>query len=405
MSSSGRSTSSKPPVSSRPAPAASLPRRSSVTKMVNDVQDYFARGPIIGKTRSADILEQTEELSFSYRKQENETYEKVEALDEGIEGQCFVMKAATSGKLFVVKRTKPVKIQHFWEWQYPDSRTYKFPNEARTLGMTLKANRNLVQMLEIVGDKTSPGRYFLWMEYCSGGDLYNQVTYWWDRRRSPVPEQFLLHVFVSVADGLAFAHHGLRSRGDGKYTEDEFHQGVIHGDLKMENLFLRWTDTPLGGMPEVVMGDWGVAKRNTRKMVRLNPGTPAYHAPEDVAIHKNAPITEENQDIWLKVVNRRTTAMDMYALGQVTYQLAARERDPREIGKDPSDLTISREYDAPGLVKAIQKCLIVDKNERAEASFTEGLGLLPAINQFRTYRNSLVKRRMPLDPLEWARPK
>ncbi|KAK4501354.1 hypothetical protein PRZ48_007162 [Zasmidium cellare] len=398
----GRSTNNPSRAVSRgPAPVA-LPRRSSFTKMVHDVQDYFVKGPVIGKTRDVELVEQTKELTFDFKG--NDQYDDVETLTEGGEGQCFVKKSKSTGSLFVVKHTNPVKLRNVAEREYPDTKTHKYPNEARILGRTLKAQRNVVQIFQILEDNVNPGRYYLWMEFCSGGDLISQVFFWWNKKRSPVPEQFLLHTIVSLFDGLAFVHHGLRSRGDGRFTEDEFHNPVIHADIKGENIFLRWTNDPLGGMPELVLGDFGIAKPAHRTDVKLNAGTLAYMAPEDVAIHQGCPMTPEHEETWLKVVNSRTTAMDIYALGQVVYQMAAKEPEPREIGLDPSDLRISREYDTPGLCEAIAKCLVVDPSKRAQASFDETLGLLPEINRFRTARNALVQRRMKLDRMEWARP-
>ncbi|KAF2160757.1 hypothetical protein M409DRAFT_28893 [Zasmidium cellare ATCC 36951] len=370
--------------------------------MVNDVQDYFTKGPVIGKTRTVEQVEQTMELTFNFKG--NDKYETVEKLPEGGEGQCSVMKSKTTGNLFVVKHTKAVRLRDPKEREELDSKTHRYPNEARILGMTLKAQRNIVQMVQITEDHKEPGRYFLWMEYCSGGDLISQILYWWKRKRCPVPEQFLLHTFVSLVDGLAFLHHGLRSKGDGRFTEDEFHEAVIHADLKAENVFLRWSDKSLGGMPEVVLGDFGIAKKASKTDAKLSAGTPAYMAPEDVAIHQNVPMSSEYEETWLKVVNSRTTAMDMYSLGQVMYQMVAKEPEPREIGLDPTDLRISREYDTPGLCETIVRCLTVDKNLRAQASFHQTLGILPAINRLRTARNALVQRRTTLDRMEWARP-
>lgn len=399
---SGRSSSTRS--SSKPVPVAEMPRRNSLTKMFNDVQDYFTRGPIIGRTREAELLETTRELTLGYGYLRNDSYDTIEALPSGSEGRCFVKKSKTTGKLFVVKHTKPVMLEGPGDREQRDSRTHKYPNEARILMHTLQSNRGHVQLLDIVPDEEEIGRYYLWLEYCSGGDLFTQINHWLDTRRAPVPEQFLLHVFVSLADALAFIHHGLRSRGDGRYTEDAFYIDVIHGDIKVENIFLRWTDNSLGGMPEVVIGDFGVAKKVGKRNAKLNCGTPDYHAPEDVGNYMNSTAPSSIQ-AYLEMVDKRTTASDIYAFGQVVYQIAAKEHDPRPIGKDPTHLQISREYETPNLREAIVKCLAIDPKQRAQASFDTRLGLLPDINRFRTARNALVQRRGNLDRMEWARPK
>lgn len=388
----------------KPAPAATLPRRrSSLTKMVNDAQDWFARGPIIGPTRPNRQYEDAEDLRFDFSS--NDKFEKVEDLAEGNEAQVSVMKAASTGKLFVVKHTKPVLLRRPEDKEYLDSEHRKYPNEARTAIRTLMPYKYIVQIFSVEPNPATPGRFFLWQEYCSGGDLYRQIQHWYTRKRSPVPEQFVLHVAVSIIIALAFIHHGLRSRDHGRYTQDDYHHGVIHGDLKPENIFLRWTDKPLGGMPEVVIGDFGVARRVDNFNAKVDAGTPKYHGPEDVAIHQNAQAIPKNKDLHLQVVNSRTTAMDMYAAGQIIYQTAARENEPREIGLDPTDLNISRDYDTLGLRELIVKCLTVDKNDRAAASFDERVGILPDTYKLRTARDAMVQRCMALDRTEWNQPK
>ncbi|KAK4623069.1 Serine/threonine-protein kinase Nek2 [Fulvia fulva] len=376
-----------------PTPGAGRRRSVSFRRLGAAVAAMFARGPMAGPTTEQQLQEAASDAVSVYLGREDQYWPEKD-LDESSEGQCSLMRSAATGHVFVVKHTKAVRLRDAGHFQAGDSKDWKFPNEVRILRDTLKPHRNIIGVLDVVDDELSPGRYYIWSEYCSGGDLWAQVDYWWRTRRAIVPEPFLLHVIISIANALAYAHWGLRARGGGKYTQDDNHTSIIHGDIKMENVFLRWSSREFGGMPDVVLGDWGCAKPINRKGSYLGIGTPEYGAPEDHAIHRNAPMTEATWKDYCK-------AVDVYGFGQVIYMLAAKDRRPWPIGASPGPLTISREYGTLGILQLAQSCLQVDHQQRAMANFDQELGLMPAINDIRKARNAMVAARRPLDNLEW----
>ncbi|EME42919.1 hypothetical protein DOTSEDRAFT_44999 [Dothistroma septosporum NZE10] len=203
-----------------------------------------------------------------------------------------------------------------------------------------------------------------------------------------------------MAQALAAIHHGFRYRGDGKCYQDEFAHSVIHGDFKEDQIFLRWNEQNIGGMPELVLGDFGAAKV-VGYYSTVNPGTLIYNAPEDKAVYGNTKYKYETRQVFYDMVNSRTVQSDIYALGQVMYAMAAREPSYWPIGQDPSGLEISREYSTTGLKEAIRACLVTDPAQRADMSFKPGVGLLPAIEKLRNARDALIERRGPLDRMEF----
>ena len=364
----------------------------------------FVRSPVVGPTSEEQLRDAVGDTVAVYRGREDQYWPEKD-LAESSEGQCSLMRSSTTGQVFVVKHTKAVPLRDANQFEADDSKEWKFPNEARILRHTLKPQRNLVNVLDVLKDELNPGRFYTWSEYCSGADLWAQIDYWWYTRRAIVPEQFLLQVIISLANALAFAHWGLRAKGEGKYTQDADHTSIIHGDVKMENIFWRWSHREFGGMPDVVLGDWECAKSVDKKGSHLGIGTPCYGAPEDHAIHGDVPITKSTWPDYCKAVDNRTTAVDVYSLGHIVYMLAAKDRRPWPMGTSPDSLNISREYGPPKLQQLAQSCLVADRQQRAIANFDQDLGLLPTINDLRKARNAMVQTRRPLDNLEWLQQK
>jgi len=123
----------------------------------------------------------------------------------------------------------------------------------------------------------------------------------------PLSLSELLHVFLKVCDGIAFAHS----------------KGVIHRDLKPENIMV-------GDFGEVLVMDWGLAKVRGREDIRAGDlvtservekqigmtmegatvGTPAYMPPEQA----------EGK---LDQIDQRS---DVYSLGAILYEILTLER-------------------------------------------------------------------------------
>jgi tRNA A-37 threonylcarbamoyl transferase component Bud32 len=144
---------------------------------------------------------------------------------------------------------------------------------------------NIVQVLDF--NVTPDGNPYLVMEYLDGIELAEEI-----RRGGAMPVERVLDLVGQLASGLAAAHG----------------QGVVHRDLKPQNMFL----VKLPGDREVIkMVDFGISKvREATTKLTMEAailGTPQYMAPEQ-AQGKLDEITDRT---------------DQFALGAITYELCA----------------------------------------------------------------------------------
>jgi serine/threonine protein kinase len=141
-------------------------------------------------------------------------------------------------------------------------------------------------LLEIHGaDQTSHGVPYVVMEYLDGESLGALA----DRHALPIAT--IVAIATQVASALAALHAG----------------GVIHCDVKPENVFVLYEPGP-GGWPRVKVIDYGVARLADEPASRDGAvvGTPAFMAPEQ---WRGAP----------------TPKSDVYALGCMLYELVTGE--------------------------------------------------------------------------------
>ncbi|MHC5019376.1 MAG: protein kinase domain-containing protein [Planctomycetota bacterium] len=113
----------------------------------------------------------------------------------------------------------------------------------------------------------------------------------------------LLQIFQSVCMGVQFAHD----------------RGVIHRDLKPENIMI-------GDYGEVLVLDWGLAKR-TSEVEELSPeAIPADHAPgitlDGTVVGTPAYMAPEQAEGRVADVDEKT---DVYALGAILYEILTRQ--------------------------------------------------------------------------------
>ncbi|KXT04872.1 hypothetical protein AC578_3432 [Pseudocercospora eumusae] len=343
---------------------------------------------IVGTTTDLALIRALKERDISFDLAEG--FHAVQEFSSGSEGQIFLIEGRTSKKLFILKRVR----SNVWN-------LHCRANEPRMLGHYTRPHPRIINMRFDMPDPLDSSHWLIYMEYCSGGSLFEQYNKWIMHRRQHMPEVFLLHVIVQIAEALAYLHFGLRYIGRGQYTQDAYHDPMIHGDIKDENILLRWPENPTGGMPDLVLADFGTAKLLHDREARVNAGTPGFNAPEDLAIIGDCEASFENIAVFLQAVNSRSVAADMYSFGLVTYMFAEKGKKPVQIGTDPSTLEISREYKTPGLVELIGSMLAVDPKHRAEASFDLKKGILPQIHQLRRARDRMIARDGPLDPTEW----
>jgi len=207
------------------------------------------------------------------------------------------------------------------------------------------------------------GIKFLTMQFVDGRDLSTIL-----KKQGKLPTDRLLSVFRQTAEGLKAAHD----------------QGVIHRDLKPQNIMLDASD-------RVFVTDFGLAKSAEQSgMTQTGAviGTPFYMSPEQVKGESVGPQS------------------DIFALGVILYQMAAGTVPFG--GATPFEVMISRIQRPPKPVrelnpelpvyiqKIIERCLTVDRGLRYQ-NVREILDDLDAQSVKTTIRRRTMSQR-------WVRP-
>ena len=164
-------------------------------------------------------------------------YTHVKHIGSGGEGDCSLVQHGSDKQLFAVKTVyKPQLVE-------------QKPIEAMVEILFEHRHRNIIRLHDwkfVAG----PVLVNLYFEYCEGGDMFNLVREY-DSHNKDIPELFIWHTFLGVAGALDFLHRGFDPRVNDRV-------GVVHRDVKPENLFLR-LPTNKANYPDVVLADFGMA--------------------------------------------------------------------------------------------------------------------------------------------------
>lgn len=336
-----------------------------------------------GKLDDTSSDEDAENNSFVSAWTPDDTYVRLANLVPGIEAECSVARSRTSGELVVIKHTNANTPQV--GGGKATGRRKATPNDVRML-RNLKPHPNIIQLLGVDYD-TGTGRHSIFLEFCRGGDLLEQLSVF-EIDKITSPEVFTLHVFVSLAQALAYLHRGLTYVGGlVKYRRDSHHRPMIHGDIKPDNVLLRWPGRQ-NGLPDVVLGDFGHAQLAAES--HGITGTRNYHPPEVAEV---AALEEKDSAAYERRMNSKivTSRCDVYQLGLIVHMMATNREFPTWGDSSGIEL-LPTHQDIPRLTAAIVWCLATEPEERPEMSYNVEHGLLEAVDTMRRKRDRLLPR-------------
>jgi hypothetical protein len=236
----------------------------------------------------------------------------------------------------------------------------RFLDEARAAAAL--RSEHIVRVMD-VGQLPSGVPYFV-MEYLEGIELETLV-----KREGPLGVEQTVDYVLQVCDGLAEAHRA----------------GIVHRDVKPENLFL--IQRP-GQRPIVKIVDFGIAKRldATRAKVVTGPqdnmGSPCYMSPEQMA---SPHAIDARTDIWsLGVVLYQLLTGELPFDGDTLVEVFARvaQADVRPISERRPDVDAHLEA-------IVRRCLEKDPDLRYSSS--EALA-----EALRGYRAAALSRTSPV---------
>ena len=320
-------------------------------------------------------------------------YQHVKDLEQGDEGQCSVARSQTTGKLFVIKDIRPLKSKKQTTAEQTGRRR-PMPNEAKIL-QRLPPHPNIIRFFGVEQSPLNLDRHIVFLEFCSGGDLLDQLRTF-QKLRMRTPEIFTLHVLVNLAQALAYIHHGVRYKSGNTFDRESKHEPLIHGDIKPDNVFLRWPSRECG-LPDVVLADFGMAQIASESWGIT--GTPGYDSPEvrEVALLRHVdPAAFEKR----RAARIMTIKSDIYQLGLVAHLLATGKHF--EVGSDPTSIALPFPHQSiTGLLAFMIWCLQLDPRDRPECTGNMEHGMLLAVDMFRKKRDARYAMTGELDKKIW----
>lgn len=252
-------------------------------------------------------------------------------LGQGGQGMAFLARHRRLGHLVVIKILRPLQ-------NHAEQRG-RFLREGQALGML--AHPSIARLLH--ADTLPDGTEYLVLEHVAFGSLRERIC----TQKEPLAIVSVLRFLQSAAEALAYAHS----------------HGVIHRDVKPENLLLTSDAEPSPQMPALKLIDFGLAyvqseseraklpwpeqltELDTQPGARI--GTPQYRAPELG--------TESETD---RDTQHQSPAIDAYALGIVGWELLTGVRPQRSDLLDAISELRRRRPDAPAELTALIASLL-----------------------------------------------
>lgn len=176
-----------------------------------------------------------------------DAHEVLRTVGRGGEGVCLLVQRKIDGELRVCKVSKRSKHDN------------GSPREARILRDLLPPNDRIVRFHDLTVTTQTTQIYF---DFYNGGDLSNVIDNHYFRY-TEIPESFIWHAVLQLAEAVAFLHYGY-DRHSPRSTHRNWTK-IIHRDIKPANIFLRLPRCSIHNpdsfyaYPSLVLGDFGLA--------------------------------------------------------------------------------------------------------------------------------------------------
>ncbi|KAL9069757.1 MAG: hypothetical protein Q9161_005342 [Pseudevernia consocians] len=197
-----------------------------------------------------------------------ESYEQIRKIGAGGQGKVWIVKRKSDKKILVRKEQEKYNMRG------------SVPEEMYIFENVLTYHPRIIEFEHANYIKGSDC-LVLYFEHCKGGDL-SQIA-------PGGGENFLWQCFIQLADALAFLHYGHNRFARHPNTPSRTWRRVIHRDLKPANVFLRHKLTGKNPVPELVLGDFGLATLDQQSSD--GSGTSEWMGPE-------IPYLTKQNDVW-----------------------------------------------------------------------------------------------------------
>ncbi|HEY7313789.1 MAG TPA: PAS domain S-box protein [Gemmataceae bacterium] len=270
---------------------AALPddiKRSLAALPDDDIQRSLADGPLPVESQLATI---------AHVPTQAERYCRLRLHATGGIGRVWLAHDSDLGRDVALKELRPERAEHA-------AYGARFLQEARITGQL--EHPGIIPVYELIRPRDGQQPFYT-MRFVKGRTLSEAARAYHDKRLAGQADALelpvLLNAFVTVCNTVAYAHS----------------RGVIHRDLKGQNVIL-------GDFGEVVVLDWGLAKRVGRPegetvapaVVVEEAGADSGYTVQGQALGTPAYMAPEQADGRLDLIDRRT---DVYGLGAILYEI------------------------------------------------------------------------------------
>ena len=141
-----------------------------------------------------------------------ENYTLTKLLGKGTFGDVYLTTKKNSNLSYATKRMDRELAEHPKYCKY-------FVNEVSILRNIY--HKNIVKIEDL---KKTKNHYYIIMEYCNGGSLYNNLEKYMTKYEKPFPEKVVQHLMRQIVSALYYLH-GLK---------------IVHRDLKLDNILVNY---------------------------------------------------------------------------------------------------------------------------------------------------------------------